>query len=76
MAVEPISPALVRLTRRKPQRLAWWIDSVSLLLSAGGSLLAWHAYSQHDAELLTAGQAIVGVGFAAYLCGKVVRSLD
>jgi hypothetical protein len=62
--------------RRKPNRLAWWIDGISLLLSAAGSLLVWHAFTQRDSDLLTAGKTAMAVGLATYLCGRIIRSLD
>lgn len=75
-AFRPIPRSVVRLTQPKANPLAGWLDFISAIFSGAGCMLAWYAFEERSSELLTAGKAIVGAGFALFLFGRMFRYLN
>lgn len=75
-AFEPTPPTVVRMTRRKRNPIAVWLNIISLVVSLAGALMAWRAFTIRDPELLNAAKAVAITGVLMYVGSRIAHYFD
>lgn len=75
-AFEPTPPTVVRMTRRKRNPIAAWLNIISVLVSVVGGLMAWRAFTIRSPELLDAAKAVAITGLFLFMVSRIAHYFD